>query len=93
MHSESATLQDGVVIAPQCVVSSNVKIGKITYINFCCGIGHDSIFGDFVQMNPGSQIGGDCKIGDQVLIGSSSVVLEGKSIGDREFEIMFCVHL
>jgi sugar O-acyltransferase (sialic acid O-acetyltransferase NeuD family) len=82
VYSESATLQDGVIIAPQCVVSPNVKIGKLTYINFCCGIGHDAIVGDFVQMNPGSQIGGESKIGDQVLIGTNSVVLQGISIGD-----------
>ena len=32
--------------------------------------------------NTGSQIGGGSKIGDQVLIGSSSAVLQGVSVGD-----------
>jgi len=82
VYSDSATLGDGVIIAPQCVVSPNVKIGKLTYINFCCGIGHDTEVGDFVQMNPGSQIGGESKIGDQVLIGSNSLVIQGIYIGD-----------
>ena len=76
-------LKEGVVISPKCVISSNVVIGKLTYINFSCGIGHDAIVGDFVQINPGSQIGGGCKIGDQVLLGSNSVVLENKLVGDR----------
>ena len=82
VNSDSASIQDGVVVAPNCVVSSNVKIGKLAYINFSCGIGHDAEVGDFVQINPGSQVGGKCKIGDQVLIGSNSTVLQGMSIGN-----------
>ena len=35
-----------------CVISSNVKIGIMAYINFQCGIGHDSLIGNFVQINP-----------------------------------------
>ena len=76
-------LKEGVIISPKCVISSNVVIGKLTYINFSCGIGHDAIVGDFVQINPGSQIGRGCKIGDQVLLGSNSVLLENKLVGDR----------
>ena len=81
-YIRATNLKDGVVIAPKCVVSPNVKIGKLTYINFSSGIGHDATIGDFVQINSGSQIGGDSKVGDQVLIGSNSVVLQGVSIGD-----------
>jgi len=75
-------LEDGVIIAPKCVVATNVEIGKLSYLNFSCGVGHDSIIGDFVQINPGSQIGGGSKIGDQVIIGSNAVLLEGVSIGN-----------
>ena len=75
-------LEDGVIIAPKCVVASNVKIGKLSYLNFSCGIGHDSIIGDFVQINPGSQIGGGSQVGDQVIIGSNAVLLEDVSIGN-----------
>ena len=35
-----------------CVISPNVKIGIMAYINFQCGIGHDSLIGNFVQINP-----------------------------------------
>ena len=63
VNSDSANIQDGVIVAPNCVVSSNVKIGKLAFINFSCGIGHDAEIGDFVQMNPGAQIGGGSKIG------------------------------
>lgn len=88
IHSSSevsslSALADGVVVSPQCVISPNVSIGKLAYINFCCGVGHDTVVGDFVQMNPGSQLGGFCEIGQQVLLGSGSTVLKGVSVGDR----------
>ena len=81
--SSSASLGEGVIVAPNCVVSPNVKIGALTYINFQCGIGHDSIIGDFVQINPGSQLGGCCVVGDETLIGSGSTILQGITVGLR----------
>ena len=81
--SNSAILAEGIIIAPYSVVSPNVKIGRISYINFQCGIGHDSIIGDFVQINPGSQIGGSCAIGDETLIGSGSTILQGVALGSQ----------
>ena len=81
--SNSAILAEGIIIAPYSVVSPNVKIGRISYINFQCGIGHDSIIGDFVQINPGSQIGGSCVIGDETLIGSGSTILQGVALGSQ----------
>lgn len=81
--SSSASLSEGVIIAPHCVISPNVRIGVMTYINFQCGIGHDSIIGDFVQINPGSQLGGFSKVGDGSLIGSGSTVLQGVLVGSH----------
>ena len=48
----SVILGEGVIVAPNCVISPNVKIGIMAYINFQCGIGHDSLIGNFVQINP-----------------------------------------
>ena len=81
--SNSAILAEGTIIAPNSVVSPNVKIGRMSYINFQCGIGHDSIIGDFVQINPGSQIGGSCVIGDETLIGSGSTIIQGVTLGSQ----------
>ena len=79
--SSSVILGEGVIVAPNCVISPNVKIGIMAYINFHCGIGHDSLIGDFVQINPGSQLGGFTHVGNRTLIGSSSTILQGVNIG------------
>jgi sugar O-acyltransferase (sialic acid O-acetyltransferase NeuD family) len=79
--SDSAKLSDGVVISPRCVISPNVSIGRLTYVNFCCGVGHDVTLGAYVQINPGAQLGGFTAVGEQVLIGSGSTVRERVSIG------------
>ena len=69
-------------MAPNCVISPNVKIGIMAYINFHCGIGHDSLIGGFVQINPGSQLGGFTHVGNRTLIGSSATILQGVNIGN-----------
>ena len=40
------------------------------------GIGHDVVFEDYVQVNPGAQIGGKVLIGEGVLVGSGSTIRE-----------------
>lgn len=79
--SSSALLGEGVIVAPNCVISADVKVGNLSYINFQSGIGHDSIIGDFVQINPGSQLGGCCVVGDESLIGSGATILQGVKVG------------
>ena len=79
----STKLDEGVIIAPNCVVSPNVRMGILTYINIQCGIGHDTLISDFVQINPGSQIGGQCTIGNQTLIGSGSTIIQSINVGSK----------
>lgn len=78
---DNANLGEGVVVSPNCVISSNVVLNPFSYINFSCGVGHDSIIGSYVQINPGTQLGGRTVIGDCCLIGSGSTVLQGVQIG------------
>ena len=79
----SACLGDGVVIAPNGVVSADVKIGNLCFINFQCGVGHDVTIGDYVQINRGSQLGGCCIVCDETLIGSSQTILQGVKAGHQ----------
>ena len=53
----------------------------MAYINFQCGIGHDSLIGNFVQINPGSQLGGFTHVGNRTLIGTGSTILQRVNIG------------
>lgn len=80
--ASSAQFGRGAVICPQSVVSANVVIGESGYINYCCGIGHDTVIGAFCQINPGAQIGGGCTIGEETLVGSGSVVRHNVKVGN-----------
>ena len=79
--SESTNLNEGVVISPHCIISTSVTIGVCAYVNFQCGIGHDSEVCDYVQINPGSQIGGNVRIGEATLVGANVCILQGTKIG------------
>jgi len=74
---------EGSIICPLVNVSPNVTLGRLTYLNFCIGIGHDAVLEDYVQVNPGVQIGGFAKIGTGALVGSGATVREGVKIGDN----------
>ena len=46
------------------MIGPNTKLGQAVYVNFQVGIGHDAQIGDFVQINPGAQIGGLVTVGN-----------------------------
>lgn len=71
----------GVIVFPQCIISSDVVLKDFSYVNFQCGIGHDAEIGEFVQINPGSQIGGHTIIGKGTLVGSGSTIIQKINVG------------
>lgn len=77
----SVNLSEGVVIAPNCTVSPNATLNRLSFLNFNCGVGHDATICEFVQINPGSQIGGGSTIGPLTLVGSNATILDGTTIG------------
>ena len=87
VHSSAVTAtnindidSEGIIISPNCVIGSNVSFASHVYINFMVGVGHDATFDDYVQVNPGAQIGGAVSIGEGVLIGSGSTIRQGLRI-------------
>lgn len=72
---------EGIIISPNCVIGSNVKFENHVYLNFMVGVGHDCKFKNYVQVNPGAQIGGSVSIDEGVMIGSNSSIRQGLKIG------------
>ncbi|MBU2898372.1 hypothetical protein [Vibrio hepatarius] len=66
---------EGAITSPNCVIGSNVDFSNHAYLNFMVGVGHDTQFESYLQVNPGVQIGGVVSVGEGVIIGSGSVVL------------------
>ncbi len=79
--SKQADLHEGVIVSPHCVVSPNVTLSKMAYLNFGCGVGHDAVVGSFAHINPGAQLGGFSNVGEMSLIGSGATILQGVSVG------------
>lgn len=72
---------EGTVIAPNCIVSNNIKIGTFVTINVGSVIGHDTSIYDYSSIMANVNISGMIRICSSVFIGSNSTIVPGKSIG------------
>ena len=73
----------GLVMLPYAIVSCDVKIGDLVFINSGSQIGHDVTIGNFSSIMANVDIGGCATIGENVLIGSNAVILPEVSIPDN----------
>lgn len=82
----AATVGSDCVIGPGCVIwagarlTTNVQVGTQVHINQNVTIGHDTTISDFVTINPSAAISGEVRLHRRVLIGASSVVLQGLDV-------------
>jgi sugar O-acyltransferase (sialic acid O-acetyltransferase NeuD family) len=76
-------LEDGVLVAPGCVLTRDIRLGRGAIINYGAAIGHDCTIGEFAFVGPGAILTGDVKVGVDSLIGAGAVVLPGLSVGRR----------
>lgn len=73
---------EGAVICPNCVITTNVSIGKLVTVNCGAQIGHDVQIGDFSSIQSNVDLGGDCNLGKKVYIGLNATVIPGKTVCD-----------
>lgn len=81
--SNDIEIGEGSFIGAYSILTSNIKLGKHSLLNRGCQIGHDTVCGDFLSMMPGSIISGNCKLGNQVFIGTNSSIREKITICDN----------
>ena len=74
---------EGSIICADCVLTTNIVIGKHSHLNLQTTIGHDCRIGDFFTTAPGAKISGNCNIGNSVYIGTNSSVKEKINICDE----------
>ncbi|NQV83564.1 MAG: acetyltransferase [Rhodospirillales bacterium] len=79
----TAMLEEGVLVAPQAVISTRANVGQGVYVNYGALVGHDVRVGDFSFISPGTRVLGEASIGSGVLLGTNVVVLAKVSIGDN----------
>ena len=79
---DNITIGEGSFIGANCIVTTNVSIGKHALLNRGVHIGHDTIISDFFSAMPNVVISGNVKIGDCVYFGTNSSVREKITICD-----------
>ena len=73
---------EGSFIGAYSVLTTNIKIGRHSILNRSNHIGHDCIIGDFFSAMPGSIVSGNCKIKNQVYLGTNVTIREKITICD-----------
>lgn len=71
---------EGSIVCPQCLISTNVKIGKLVFLNSATQVGHSSTIDDFTSIMSSVNLGGESKIGSEVFFGTGSIAIPGKTI-------------
>ena len=71
---------EGSIICPNCIITSNVKLGLCSILNIGTQIGHDTKVGDFCSFMPNVDIGGETIIANNVYMGTNSTIINMKNI-------------
>lgn len=70
----------GNVVCASNTFTTDIKIGNFNVFNIDCTVGHDTIIGDYNIINPSVNISGGVQVGNEVLLGTNSIVLQYKQI-------------
>lgn len=70
----------GNLIFASSTFTTNIQLGNFNVVNIDCTIGHDTVIGDFNIINPSVNLSGGVKIENEILLGTSSTVLQYKQI-------------
>lgn len=80
---DRARIHQSTILFPNVLVSCDSEISKGVFINCGSQIGHDVFVDEFVNIMANVDVGGNCKIGKNVLIGTGSTIYPGVKIADN----------
>ena len=80
---DNISIGEGSFIGANCIITTNVNIGKHALLNRGVHIGHDTTISDFFSAMPNVVISGNVKIGNYVYFGTNSSVREKITICDN----------
>jgi UDP-perosamine 4-acetyltransferase len=79
--AKTAAIGFGVLIMPNAVIGSEVKLEDYAIVNSAGIVEHESLIGYGAHVAPGSVLGGKVTLGDRSLMGIGSVAIDGTTIG------------
>lgn len=77
-----ASIGVGNVVAANCVIHPNAKVGNNCFFCVAATIDHDDEIGNNVYLSPGVNLAGGVILEDNVFVGTSATVLPGVRIGE-----------
>ncbi|MBC5638937.1 MULTISPECIES: acetyltransferase [Clostridia] len=72
---------EGCIVYEGVIITANVSIGNHVIISPKCGVGHDTIIENYVSLLWNVNISGNDRIGEGVMFGSGSTIIQGKNVG------------
>ena len=81
IHSKSVSIGKGTIIQAGSILTIDIKIGNHVHINIDSTVGHDSVLGNFVTVNPGVHINGNTIIEEGTYVGTGATMKHGIKIG------------
>lgn len=72
----------GSVICAGALITTDIKISEHVHINIGSTIGHDTVLGDFVTLNPSVNVSGNVALNEGVEVGTGSVIIPGCAVGE-----------
>lgn len=78
--SKYIEIGEGSIIYPGVILTVNTKIGNHVIISGNCGIGHDTVIGDYSSVLWGSSFSGYDVVGSECFIGVGTSVVQGVNI-------------
>jgi len=79
--TRTASLAQGVTVAPFCHVADCAKVGAYTFLNTYASVGHDARIGAGCFFGPYATINGFSELGDGVLLGTHATVTPSTQVG------------
>lgn len=73
----------GSIIYPGVILTVNTKIGNHVLLSGNCGIGHDTVIGDYSSVLWGSNFSGYDNVGESCFIGVGTKVIQGINISNE----------
>lgn len=82
--SNTAIIEEGVFIGKQAIINADARVGKMAIINTRALIEHECVVGDFTHIAVGAVLCGQVKVGQDVLVGANSTIIQCRKIEDNK---------
>ena len=77
----NVTVGEGSFVAPNAVLTADVKVGRHAAVFHCTSIGHDTVLEDFSHVYAQCSVGGSVRIGEGAVVYPGAVIVPRRTIG------------